>query len=126
MAYYKSQGSLSAIGKVQSGQSKSGHDWSRVDLLIDIPGYQGNIQKLALVANGRTINDVLRIKIGQQVNFEFTIYARQWNDRWYNNVELTDISAVNAVPDEEEEKPIQAEKGFPEGDDDLPFETKTK
>jgi hypothetical protein len=73
------------------------------------------------------VKDVLLLSIGDLVEVSFAIYARNWNGKWFNNVELVKINSL------EEEKPAPAPKQQEiidqpqesldpaENPDDLPF-----
>lgn len=90
------------MSEVQSGTSKSGYEWQRMTLVLDIPGYQGAVIKQAFQVTGDDVKDVLLLSIGDEVEVSFAIYARNWNGKWYNNVELVKINSL------EQEKPAPA------------------
>lgn len=102
MALYHSKGRISEMSEVQSGTSKSGYEWQRMTLVLDIPGYQGAVIKQAFQVTGDDVKDVLLLSIGDEVEVSFAIYARNWNGKWYNNVELVKINSL------EQEKPAPA------------------
>lgn len=87
------------MSEVQSGTSKSGYEWQRMTLVLDIPGYQGAVIKQAFSVTGDDVKEVLLLSIGDLVEVSFAIYARNWNGKWYNNVELVKINSL------EQEKP---------------------
>lgn len=107
MALYHSKGRISEMSEVQSGTSKSGYEWQRMTLVLDIPGYQGAVIKQAFQVTGDDVKDVLLLSIGDQVEVSFAIYAREWNGKWYNNVELVKIASLEQKP---EDKPASAPK----------------
>lgn len=125
MALYHSKGRISEMSEVQSGTSKSGYEWQRMTLVLDIPGYQGAVIKQAFSVTGDDVKEVLLLSIGDLVDVSFAIYAREWNGKWYNNVELVEINSL------EEEKPApkqqeivdQPQESLDPADnpDDLPF-----
>lgn len=102
MALYHSKGRISEMSEVQSGTSKSGYEWQRMTLVLDISGYQGAVIKQAFQVTGDDVKDVLLLSIGDLVDVSFAIYARNWNGKWFNNVELVKINSL------EEEKPAPA------------------
>lgn len=105
MALYQSRGRISDMSEVQSGTSKSGYEWQRMTLILDIPGYQGAVTKQAFQVTGDDVKEVLLLSIGDLVEVSFTIYARNWNGKWYNNVDLVKI---NSLEQKQEEKPAPA------------------
>lgn len=95
------------MSEVQSGTSKSGYEWQRMTLVLDIPGYQGAVIKQAFSVTGDDVKEVLLLSIGDLVDVSFAIYAREWNGKWYNNVELVKIASLEQKP---EDKPATAPK----------------
>ena len=77
--------------EVQSGTSKNGYEWQRMTLILEIPGCQGSITKQVFQVTGEDVDDVLLYNIGDRVEVSFSIYAREWNGKWYNNVDLVNI-----------------------------------
>lgn len=131
MALYHSKGRISEMSEVQSGISKSGYEWQRMTLVLDIPGYQGTVTKQAFQVTGDDVKEVLLLSIGDQVEVSFTIYARNWNGKWYNNVELVKINSLEEQKQEEKPAPApkqqaifdQSQESLDPADnpDDLPF-----
>lgn len=95
------------MSEVQSGISRSGYEWQRMTLVLDIPGYQGAVIKQAFSVTGDDVKEVLLLSIGDLVEVSFAIYAREWNGKWYNNVELVKINSLEQKP---EDKPAPAPK----------------
>lgn len=93
MALYYSKGTISHMSEVTSGTSTSGRDWARMTIMIDIPGYQGSISKLSFQVGTDRISDVQEFKVGDKVEVGWSIYAREWNGKWYNNVDLVNIKS---------------------------------
>ena len=93
MALYYSKGTISHMSEITSGTSTSGRDWARMTIMIDIPGYQGSISKLAFQVGTDRISDVQEFKVGDKVEIGLSIYAREYNGRWYNNVDLVNIKS---------------------------------
>lgn len=125
MATYYAKGSLSFLGEVKTGTSKSGKDWARQTIMIDIPGYQGTITKLSLEVSMDRIDDVAAFSLGEMVEIGFKVYAREYNGKWYNNVDLISIKSPDA-PQTARPKSAPAPKNNPdelnpEAHDDLPW-----
>ena len=99
MALYYSKGTISHMSEITSGTSTSGRDWARMTIMIDIPGYQGSISKLAFQVGTDRISDVQEFKVGDKVEIGWTIYAREYNGRWYNNVDLVNIKSQGVQAD---------------------------
>lgn len=121
MALYQSRGTISEMSEVQSGTGKNGYQWQRMSIVLDIPGFQGAVTKQCVEVRGDDIKDVLLFSIGDEVEVTWTMYAREWNGRWFNNVELVKISGVG---DERTQRPApeSGDELDPEShEDDLPF-----
>lgn len=104
MALYTSKGRISDMSEVVSGVSQNGNQWQRMTIVLEIPGFQGSVFKQAFQVNGDSVNDVLLYSIGEKVEISWSMYAREWNGKWYNNVDLVKIK----YQDGEQPKPQQA------------------
>ena len=127
MALNYTKGTISHMSEVTSGTSKNGYDWARQTILIDIPGYQGSITKLSLQASNEMVNELNNYNVGDKVEVGWAIYAREWNGRWYNNVDLVNIKSLGVQADAPAPTPatrslnnIPASELEPQADD-LPF-----
>lgn len=117
------------MSEVQSGTSQNGFQWQRMTIILDIPGFQGSIIKQAFQVTGDDVNDVLLYNIGDKVEVSWSLYARNWNGKWYNNVDLVKIQhQEQSQPQPAPAAPVQAapqtkpESLNPaENPDDLPF-----
>ena len=99
MALYYSKGTISHMSEITSGTSTSGRDWARMTIMIDIPGYHGAISKLSFQVGTDRISDVQEFKVGDKVEIGWSIYAREYNGRWYNNVDLVNIKSQGVQAD---------------------------
>lgn len=129
MALYQSKGTISEMSEVQSGTNKNGYEWQRMTIILDIPGFQGSIIKQAFQVTGDDVNEVLLYNIGDRVEVSWSLYARNWNGRWYNNVDLVKIKSQEETK-QDAPAPQQAQIQFnqsqesldpAENPDDLPF-----
>ena len=127
MALYYSKGTISYMSEITSGTSTSGRDWARMTIMIDILGYKGSISKLSFQVGTDRIGDVQEFKVGDKVEIGWSIYAREYNGRWYNNVDLVNIKSQGVQAAEPAPTPaprslnnIPAEELEPH-EEDLPF-----
>ena len=97
MALYTSKGTISGMSEVQSGTSQSGYQWQNMNLILDIPGFQGTITKQVFRVSGDSVEDVLKFKIGDKVEVSWSMYAREWNGKMFNNVDLVKIALQAAA-----------------------------
>lgn len=131
MALYESRGRISEMSEVKSGQSQSGFVWERMTLTLEIPGFQGSVYYQVFQVSNEKVKEVLLYNIGDKVEISWSMYAREWNGKMYNNVDLIKIAPQDATQKKEysqkadavQEKPAPA-PAAPESDDpnaDLPF-----
>lgn len=102
------------MSEVQSGTSQKGYQWQRMTIILDIPGFQGSIIKQAFQVTGDEVKDVLLCNIGDKVEVSWSLYARNWNGKWYNNVDLVKIKKQETnqdapAPQAEQEQPAPAD-----------------
>lgn len=98
MALNYTKGTISHMSEVTGGTSSNGNEWRKMTVLLDVPGYQGSITKLAFQAGTNMVDNVLEFKVGDKVEVGWSIYAREWNGKWYNNVDLVNIKHQEAAP----------------------------
>ena len=110
MALFYQKGTISDFSEVQSGKTQSGNEWQRMTLILDTPGFQGAVYKMVFQVSGDHVKDVLLFKRGDKVEISFSIYAREWKGRWYNNVDLVKIKSLDEQKQEEKPAPAHASK----------------
>lgn len=97
MAIYTTRGTLSWKGEFKFGTSQNGNRWQNQDFVIDVPGHNGSITKQVIRASFDTVDELMKYKVGDKVEVSWTMYAREYNGRWFNNVELYGITAQEAA-----------------------------
>lgn len=128
MALNYTKGTISHMSEVTSGTSKNGYDWAKQTIVIDIPGYRGLITKLSLQASNEKVDELNNYNVGDKVEVGWSIYAREWNGKWYNNVDLMNIKSQEVQADEPAPAPASAPqtRNIPAAElepheEDLPF-----
>ena len=125
MALYYSKGTISFISEVKTGTSQSGYEWRNCDLTLDVPGFQGSVTKQVFRASGDKVDLVLAHKVGDKVQVGFSLYAREWNNRLFNNVDLVTITDESGAVKTLEEHNLQQAKSAKQEpvteEADLPF-----
>lgn len=96
MALNKTRGKISYMSDVQSGESKSGYQWQRMFVVLDVNGGHGTIFKQVFQVSGDAVDDVLEFGIGDRVEISWSMYAREWNGRWFNNIDLVKIELLES------------------------------
>lgn len=94
MASIKEKGTIAIIGEVQTGTSQSGNTWARQTIVVDVAGYNGAFRKVALQASGTIVTDLEQMMVGDKVEITYQVTAREWNGKWYNNVDLYKIELL--------------------------------
>lgn len=119
--YFK--GSVANIGEVTRGTGSTGKEWARMNLLIEVAGYQGSTYKIQFNVGTDRIEDVLKFKVGDKVDIACSIYAREWNGKWYNNLDLVNIKPQEAQTSGSAPAPTTEQvEDMPEGEDEgMPF-----
>ena len=100
MALIKEKGTISFMSEVQSGVAQSGNPWYRQTIVVDVSGYNGSFRKVALQASGNVVGDLEPMQIGSKVEISYQVTAREYNGKWYNNVDLYKVESL------EEQQPI--------------------
>lgn len=103
MALNYVKGIISHKGEIKSGQSQSGRDWSRQTVVVDISSYGNTYSKIALSVQNDKVNELERYALGARVEIGYSVTAREWEGKWYNNVDLITITSLD-----EEESPTPA------------------
>lgn len=96
MAIIKEKGTIAFMSEVQSGMSQNGNPWYRQTIVVDIAGYNGSYRKLALQASGNIVGDLEDFMVGDKVEVSYQVTAREYNGKWYNNVDLYRIDPEEA------------------------------
>lgn len=97
MAIIKENGTISWKSDVQSGMSQNGNPWYRQTVVMEVAGYNGSFRKVALQASGNVVGDLEKVQIGDKVEFSYQVTAREYNGKWYNNVDLYKVLPMEPV-----------------------------
>lgn len=99
MAIIKERGTITFMSDVQSGMSQNGNPWYRQTIVVDVAGFNGSYRKVALQASGNLVQDLEGAMIGDKVDISYQVTAREWNGKWYNNVDLYKVEFLEpAMP----------------------------
>ena len=122
MALFYQRGTIHDMTDVQSGKTASGGEWQRMNLILETPGYQGATYKVVFQVFGDHVKETLLFNRGDKVEVGFSVYAREWNGKWYNNLDLVSIKPITADAGQDTTKAApQAEVEVADNDNDLPF-----
>lgn len=106
---------------VTSGTSQAGKDWTKATVVIEQA--DGNYtETYALQAFDDKV-DAASARVGHTVDIKFTIRAREYNGRWFNDLRVQYVADVAqaAKPQQQAAKPAPAPEKEDNPDNDLPF-----
>ncbi len=75
----------------RNGVAQNGTEWRRADFLVEVPGRW--VTKVMFSVKGDLITRFESL-IGKDVEVSFDISAREYNGRWFNNVEAWGIMEI--------------------------------
>ena len=124
MSNYEATGHIQEIFKIQSGVSKAGKEYKKREFLIETEGqYPKNI---CFNLFGNNVDFLDNLKIGDLVKVMFDVESREYNGKWYHNLNAFNVSNIgdqqqpdNELASETENVPFNSEDDS--GQDDLPF-----
>lgn len=123
------KGKINQILQVESGTSKAGKEWKKQSFVIDT-GAQYNPMVCFSLFGEEKISMLNNLSAGQEVEVSFNLSSREYNGKWYHNIDAWKIDAMtNAggggeMPPPPTEEPISlntADLSADDDDDDLPF-----
>ena len=113
------KGKITQILDVESGTSKAGKEWKKQGFVIDT-GAQYNPEVCFSLFGDEKINMLRDFGAGQEVEVAFNISSREFNGKWYHNIDAWKITAAGqGAP--MSNAPAPEIDAAPAEDDDLPF-----
>ena len=121
MGFITEKGVLTYKSQVETGTSKSGNTWQKQTIVVSRENANAPFDKVALSVFGDKVNDSERCRVGDKVEITYSISAKEYNGRWYNDVSLYKIVsyAPFARPAQEAAPAAFSQDNEPQGD--LPF-----
>jgi hypothetical protein len=114
------KGKIVTILDVESGTSKTGKEWKKQGFVIDT-GAQFNPTVCFSLFGEDKINMLRDFGPGQEVEVGFNISSREFNGKWYHNIDAWKISGATQGSAPANNAPAPAIDSAPAEDDDLPF-----
>lgn len=100
MATITEKGKLFIKGEVKSGTSKAGNPWANQQIIVEVYGYGNSVKRVALQTNNSdTLYQIESMKTGTEVEVQYGVSAREWNGKWYNDVQLISIKSLETAPE---------------------------
>lgn len=87
------KGKVFMLGEVISGTSQNGTQWANQTVVLTIPQGDG-FKYLALKASGNRVNQTAYLHVGSEVEVSYTVSSRQWNDKWFSNIDLVSVKVA--------------------------------
>ena len=91
------EGTLAQKLPVQSGSSARG-PWAKQEFILEFP--DGNFTaKACFTAWGQEkVQDLGKYQVGDKVKVSFNLKSREYNGRWYNDLQIWKIAPAGAQP----------------------------
>ena len=115
MIEFKFVGRIDSFGELKEGVSKSGKDWKRLDFVCVVPDGRHE-DRIAVSASNDVAMAVSKCELGEDVSVRGYIYAREYNGRYYNNLDVAEIHRKGEAKAQE-----AATAAAQDGNEDLPF-----
>lgn len=117
------KGRIDQVLKPESGTSKAGKEWSKQEFVIETTEDQYP-KKVCFTLFGDKVSLIQGLAVGQEVEVSFNMESREYNGRWFHNINAWKIesAANNNAPEPPPE--FRMEDIPPEPTDsgnDLPF-----
>lgn len=87
------KGTIHHMSEVVTGQSRNGNQWANMTLVLSVPISSSSFKYLALKVSTDMVDDVLQFHVGDKVEVGYSVAAREWEGKWYSNVDLVNIKA---------------------------------
>ena len=107
------EGTLAQKLPVQSGNSARG-PWAKQEFILEYP--DGNFTaKACFTAWGQDkVQDLGKYQVGDKVKVSFNLKSREYNGRWYNDLQLWKIAPAGAQPAAPVQQPAPQAKPAPQ------------
>ena len=127
MSDLKITGTIDKILKLEKGTSKAGKDWQKQSFVLDTGEEFNNLICFSLFGEQKCDNFKKFNKVGDHVEVSFNLSSREFNDKWYHNLDAWKVFKTDLTHSEPQEPmemptPKKTKKKKPaEEVDDLPF-----
>tara|TARA_R110002074_G_scaffold389504_2_gene572835 strand:- start:2955 stop:3323 length:369 start_codon:yes stop_codon:yes gene_type:complete len=122
MSNLEMNGTITKISEVQQGTAKSGNEWKKLTFTIETGGDYPKTVAFTVFGEEKVDNFMKFNKIGQNVDVSFNAESREYNDRFYTDLQAWKVFTVKQDESKEKE-PALVNDGFHSASDgdDLPF-----
>lgn len=105
---FNAEGRLRQKGAIETITSRDGREWSKCYIVVEVPAGQGAVEDIAVTCFGRIVDDLDNFAEGDRIHIAFGLRCREFNGRWYTDVDLIRIESANAAPREAATAPAPA------------------
>lgn len=115
---YQAKGKIFEIGLKESGVSKAGKEWSKIDFVIDTDEQYS--KKVCFTLFNDNCELIMDKSVGEMVDVTFNVESKNYNGRWFANVTAYGVASLEQTNSDTEENTSEEPEENEEGDD-LPF-----
>ena len=113
-------GKILKILEVEKGTSKAGKDWQKINFVLSTGSEYNPEVAFQIFGEEKVANFIKYNKVGQVVDVSFNISSREYNGKYFHNLDAWKIFKSDAAePNQSPLKEVELEKASAE--DDLPF-----
>ena len=114
------KGKIANILTVETGTSKAGKEWKKQSFVVDTGAQFNPLVCFSLFGEDK-INMLRDYGQGQEVEVGFNISSREFNGKWYHNIDAWKITGSTQGSAASGAAPVPSIDEAPAEDDDLPF-----
>lgn len=118
------KGIVEKILNAESGVSRAGKDWKKQEFVIET--HEQFPKKVCFTLFNDKVSLIDQVKVGDEVEVYFNMESREYNGKWFHNINawkidpVTENKQVQDAPPEYRLEDIPPEQAD-EGEGDLPF-----
>ena len=91
------EGTLFQKLPVQSGNSARG-PWSKQEFVLEYPDGNYTAKACFMAWGAEKVQDLAKYQVGDKVKVSFNLKSREYNGRWYNDLQIWKIAPAGAQP----------------------------
>ena len=91
------EGTLAQKLPVQSGSSARG-PWTKQEFILEFPDGNFTTKACFLAWGQEKVQDLGKYQVGDKVKVSFNLKSREYNGRWYNDLQIWKIAPAGAQP----------------------------
>ena len=128
---YKVQGTVKHVEDVETFEGRNGGSYRKQNIVLEETDDRGRTDYVQLRAFGEAVEETEDLREGEAVSVTFAITAREYNGRWYNDLNIIHVRRTAPVQEQQEQRKaaVRAKaQAILDGDvsgegheDDLPF-----